>query len=339
MCQSPKVYPQWLAGPSPLLQSPLPLGLGAPSAPAATCRVVMVAKDMLPVPQGVSALCTRLPNRALGPMTRLQPWGRCASESGKQSVMFIDSAEVLLPAADNSRSVLMKNHRAGVFGMAAAAFSSLSIRLLVEKPVCVMNASRLGLVPGQVCLDPSDFHDFVDLREDSTPEISVVETDRGSPLEGALNGMTNILAVGDNMHTCLQALDRLKQGSDLASLSSLGRARHRPMGSDSMICGDSPTCTGSARGGTAPPVCRDDCDFVRDQILRVPPNGGLHLKAVGWRVVLGGDIASVFQTSWGVWQQGWAPRKMWAVVDKMGPVCIRCTAYRAMVLLPPTEMG
>ena len=101
VCQSPKVHSQWLAGPSPLLQSPLPLGLSAASTSAATCRVMMVAKDMLPVPQSVSALCTRLPNWALGAMTMLQPWGRCAPEFGKQSVLFIDPAEVLLPAADN----------------------------------------------------------------------------------------------------------------------------------------------------------------------------------------------------------------------------------------------
>ena len=99
--QSPKVYPQWLAGPSPLLQSPLPLGFGAPSAPAAACRVVMVAKDMLPVPQSISALCTRLPSRALGAVPMLQPWGRNAAEFGKEAVMLVDPDEMLLPAADN----------------------------------------------------------------------------------------------------------------------------------------------------------------------------------------------------------------------------------------------
>ena len=114
MCQSPEVDSQWLAGPSPLLQSPLPLGFGAPSAPTATCRVVVVAQDMLPVPEVVSALGARLPRRALGAVADLQPWGRGAAEFGNQSIVLVDPDEMLLSAANEQRAVLMKNHRTGV---------------------------------------------------------------------------------------------------------------------------------------------------------------------------------------------------------------------------------
>ena len=131
MCQSPEMYSQWLAGPSPLLQSPLPLGFRDPSAPTATCRMVVVAQDMLPVPQVVGALGARLPRRALGALADLQPWGRSASEFGKEAVKLVNTNKILLPAVYTQRAVLIENHRAGVFCMTAAAVRSLSIRLLV----------------------------------------------------------------------------------------------------------------------------------------------------------------------------------------------------------------
>ena len=167
----------------------------------------------------------------------------------------------------------------------------------------------------------------------------MLEASRGSPLEGALEGITNILAVGDHMQAGLQALDSLEQGGDLSSLSRLCRSRHRPMGRYSIICGYAPTCTGSALCGAASSVCRDDCDVVRDQILRVPPDEGLHLEASGSRIVIIRDIACVPQTTWGVGQQGWAPWQMWAVIDKMGPVCMGGTAHRTVVMFTPTKVS
>ena len=131
MCQSPEVDSQWLAGPSPLLQSPLPLGLRNPSAPTAACRVVVMAQDMLSVPHVVGALGARLPRRALGAMAALQPWGCSASEFGNKAVKLVHTDEILLPAAYTQRAVLIENHRAGVFCMAATAVRSLLIRRLV----------------------------------------------------------------------------------------------------------------------------------------------------------------------------------------------------------------
>ena len=131
MCQSPEVDSQWLAGPSPLLQSPLPLGLRDTTAPTATCRMVVVSQDMLPLPEVVGALGARLPRRALGALADLQPWGRGASEFGKKAVKLVNPDKILLPAAYTQGAVLIENHRAGVFCMAATAVRSLLIRRLV----------------------------------------------------------------------------------------------------------------------------------------------------------------------------------------------------------------
>ena len=58
--------------------------------------------------------------------------------------------------------------------MAAAACGSIFISLLVEKPVCVLDASRLGLVPCKMRLDPSDRNNFVKLGENPTPKIPML---------------------------------------------------------------------------------------------------------------------------------------------------------------------
>ena len=158
---------------------------------------------MLPVPHVVCALGARLPRRALGALAALQPWGRYASEFGNEAIKFVHTDEILLPSADAQRAVLVQNHRAGVFNMTATAVRGLRVRFLVQKPVHVLYTSRLGLVPCEMCLNPGDINNFVKLRQDTTPQIPVLGNGRGSPLEGALKGQTNIFAVSDNMQTGL----------------------------------------------------------------------------------------------------------------------------------------
>ena len=48
-------------------------------------------------------------------------------------------------------------------------------------------------------------------------------------MEGALEGLTNILAVGDNMNSHLESLDSFEEGCDLAALGGLGWAHDRAM--------------------------------------------------------------------------------------------------------------
>ena len=57
----------------------------------------------------------------------------------------------------------------------------------------------------------------------------MLEADRVSPLEGALEGLTNIFAVGDNMDAHLETLNSFEEGGDLASLGRLGWAHDRSM--------------------------------------------------------------------------------------------------------------
>ena len=115
MCQSPKMHSQWLTGSPPLLQAPLTLGLGTAPAPTATCRVMVMSQHMLPMPHGIGALGAGLSRRALGALAWLQPWGRCPSKFGKETIMLVDPDEMLLPAANNQRAILTQGDSARVF--------------------------------------------------------------------------------------------------------------------------------------------------------------------------------------------------------------------------------
>ena len=48
-------------------------------------------------------------------------------------------------------------------------------------------------------------------------------------MEGSLKGLTDILAVSDNMHAHLETLNSFEKGGDLAALGSLGWAHDCPV--------------------------------------------------------------------------------------------------------------
>ena len=77
--------------------------------------MVVMSKYMLTMPHGICALGAGLSRRALGALARLQPWGRCPSKLGKETIMLVDPDEVLLPTTDNHRTVLMQNDRTRIF--------------------------------------------------------------------------------------------------------------------------------------------------------------------------------------------------------------------------------
>ena len=130
--------------------------------------------------------------------------------------------------------------------------------------MCVLNTSRLGLVPCKMRLDPCDRSNLVELGENPTPQIPVLETNGGSPLEGSLEGLADIPAVSDNMNTGLEPLDRLKEGGDLASLRCLSGTQHRSIGSDALVGSEAPTCSGSTRCGAASPISGDYRDIITE---------------------------------------------------------------------------
>ena len=78
----------------------------------------------------------------------------------------------------------------------------------------------------------------------------MLDADRVSPLEGALEGLTNILAVGDNMDAHLETLNCFEEGCDLAALGSLGWAHDCSMIRDPLVGTETPTrsrtCCGSS---------------------------------------------------------------------------------------------
>ena len=93
----------------------------------------------------------------------MKPWGRCPAKLRKKAVILVDPNKVLLPATNDHRTMLIQYNGTRVFGMAAATRGRLLVRGLIQKPVCMMDAARLGLFPCEVCFDPSDCGYLVDL--------------------------------------------------------------------------------------------------------------------------------------------------------------------------------
>ena len=115
MSQPPEVNPEGLTRPSPLLQTPLALCLGSAPTPTATCCVMVMPQYMLTVPHFVGALSAGLFRRALGALARLKPWGRCSSKLGEEPILLVDPDEVLLPASNDHRTVLVQNDGSRIF--------------------------------------------------------------------------------------------------------------------------------------------------------------------------------------------------------------------------------
>ena len=64
-----------------------------------------------------------------------------------------------------------------------------------------------------------------------------------------------------------------------------------------------------------------------------------HLEAVRPRIIIEGYIARVPKTAGGIWEQGWAPRKVGAIVNIMLPVRVSHMTHGTMMSLSPTKMG
>ena len=73
MSQPSEVYTKRLTRPSPLLQTPLTLGLGTAPTPTATCGMMMMSQYMLTMPHVIGTLGAGLSRRALGALS-LQTW-------------------------------------------------------------------------------------------------------------------------------------------------------------------------------------------------------------------------------------------------------------------------
>ena len=90
----------------------------------------------------------------------------------------------------------------------------------------------------------------------------MLQTDWLSPLEGALEGLTNILAVSDNMNSCLKSLDSFEEGCDLSALGGLGWAHDRAMGSDASVGTETPTRSRACGCGATSTISGDNCHLV-----------------------------------------------------------------------------
>ena len=126
-------------------------------------------KQVLLLPVCISAQGAWQSARALGAKSLLEPWGRQSTKLGEDAVELVEADEVLLPLTYAYAAILIQRNGAGVFNLAVAASCGLLIRNRIDMPVSVGDVSKLGIVHGQMCFNPSDSGDVVLLGEYALP--------------------------------------------------------------------------------------------------------------------------------------------------------------------------
>ena len=162
---------------------------------------MMMSQDMLTVPICIGTLGTRLPLRALGAIAAVKPWGHGSAKFGEDTIELVDSQKMLLPLPNEHRTIMVKDNSTRIVYMTVTSSSGLHVSLLVKVPVSLWDSSRLGLVPGEMGFDPCDTGKFMQLCHDTAPKITMLKTRGVSPLESALQGITNISAICHNVQT------------------------------------------------------------------------------------------------------------------------------------------
>ena len=140
---------------------------------------------------------------------------------------------------------------------------------------------------------PGDPGELVLLRENATPKISMLDAGYRSPLEGAVECVSDIPTVGKEMESALGALQSLKNCSDFPSLSRLVRAGDCTAIFVPIEKDETPSSARHSRGAATAPISRYQGNHVREKGLGLPLKVLLHLKAPGGRVVIRGGVARV----------------------------------------------
>ena len=139
------------------------------------------------------------------------------------------------------------------------------------------------------------------LREDAAPKIAMLIASHQSPLESAGESVSDIPTVGKEMESALRAMQCMKDCCDFPPLCSLIRAGDGPAESVPIEEDETPSSAWPALGGTTASISRDQGDHVGDEGLGLPFEVLAHLRTSRGRVVIGGYIARVPQTAWGIW--------------------------------------
>ena len=126
--------------------------------------------------------------------------------------------------------MLEKDYGAGVFCVHPKTSGGGQVGLLIESPVVGTNAATEGLLQGEVGLDPGDLVEFMAVRENDTPKITVLPRRHRLSPQKELEPIRNIATVGEDMETARGSAKGLNDCGDFSTLGSLPWPRHRSSG-------------------------------------------------------------------------------------------------------------
>ena len=120
-----------------------------------------------------------------------------------------------------------------------------------------------------------------------------------SPLESAVERVSDITTVGEEVEAAVCALEGLEDCCDLPSLGSLSWPRDGSIVSVPIEEHEAPSGAGTPWCSAASPIGRDQGDRVGEECLGLPVEVVIQLNTARGRVVIIRDIARVPQIVWG----------------------------------------
>ena len=137
----------------------------------------------------------------MGPDTSMKAWGHNTTKLGKQPIQGIDPDEVGLPTLDDAGPVVKKDQASGVFEVHGQPPGGGRVSTVIETPLFFAVPSGEGLLKGKVGLNPGDPCKLVTVREDNSPEVTMLPLGHRLGMQKYLKAVRHIPAVRKYMNS------------------------------------------------------------------------------------------------------------------------------------------
>ena len=213
---------------------------------------------------------------AVGPGESLWPGSPCpfrypfgtGPHDSEFSHLGVNSDEGLLPFSNQEQLVSPLGPVTWVFYVGVDTFASFDVRPSVKVPVFSAYPSRLGLFPGQVCLNPGNTLDSISQSPYGVPEVLVFALQLG--VAQHLGDLArDVLAVRDDVQSALPLRHSVEHPKHFPPLGSLVAPFGGPVScaQPGVVGGVPPPSPGSYRGAPAAPVSGDHYDLLSGRPL------------------------------------------------------------------------
>ena len=161
-------------GPAPLLEASLSRGAGGTTTESASIPLGVGGDRTSGLPAEVRTDGSGLIGGSLGPMSSMETRKNGPDKLGKGPIPEIQSEKVGLPEYHPPHPVLEEGESARVLLVHGNASGGGGIGSFVESPVSSGVPTAKCLVPGEVCLDPSDSGQLEAMACNDSPKVGML---------------------------------------------------------------------------------------------------------------------------------------------------------------------